>query len=184
MDRAQWLQVEELGIAFAARLVPGVNDHFSAIDSVILQNIDVCRVQRLMDRIDERQVPKAAHRIFTCVLARATEPCLVSEIAEDLGLTVRTLQRHCAAFYIPPPKRLVSLARIFTVERLVEWSRQSTSIVATALGFSDRANYSRLLRRTLSEPSSVIREQGGADHVAEVIVRAIAHYSAPNFSGQ
>ena len=114
-------------------------------------------------------------------------PCTVPDVAGDLGFVERTLQRLCAALGIPSPGTLISLARIFTVERLAEWSRQPSGAVALALGFSDRSNYRRLVHRKLGDPPSVIHRRGGADYVEEVIVRALAgstrHTSGPGIAG-
>ena len=166
-------QADELGLSFTVRLRHGEDDNFGTIDAAILKSIDAQRAQRLMERI-ERSAHADTHTVFNQALKRAMNPCTVPEVAADLGLAERTLQRLCTALGIPSPKRLVSLGRIFTVERLAEWSRQPSGAVALALGFSDRSNYRRLVRRNLGDPPSVIHRQGGVEYVEEVIVRALA----------
>ena len=172
LDPTDQRRLDEMDIPFAARLRPGVDDRFGAIDSAILQSIDVGRVQRLLERIEQNAHPDA-YAIFSHTLARAIGPFTVPKVAADLGITERTLQRRCSALRIPSPKTLISRARVFTVERLAEWSRQPVGAVALALGFSDRSNYRQLVRRTLGAPPSVIRQRGGGDYAADAIVAAL-----------
>lgn len=165
---------EDSDIPFEAVLWPGTNDRLEAIESAVLRAIDAGRVHRLVDDIG-RRASREARRIIARVLAKAVGPCTVPELAADLGLSRRSLQRRCAVFRGLPPKKLISLGRIFTVERLAAWSSQPSGGVAFALGFSDCANYRRLVRGMLGAPPSVIRKRGGADYVARVIVRAAGH---------
>lgn len=161
------------GISFAARLRANVDDHLDAIDATILRCIDVQRVRGLLERVQHRADP-FSHEVLRHALNLAIGYSSVPELAVRLRLTERTLQRRCTALAIPPPKALLSLARIFAVERLAEWSRQPSGAVAVALGFSHRANYRRLVRRHLGQIPSVIRKRGGTRHVEDIIVRTLA----------
>ena len=162
------------GVSFAARLHPDVDDQLDAIDATILRCIDVQRVRGLLERVRQSTDP-FFHEVFRHALHLAVRSSTVAETAACLGLTERTLQRRCAAFAIPPPKTLLSLARVFAVERLAEWSRQPSGGVALALGFSHRANYRRLTRRYLGHIPSAIRERGGTRYVEDFIVRTLTN---------
>lgn len=156
-------------LPFAARLRPGVDDSLDAIDATILRCMDVGRADRMVDRVKRRCDPFAL-RVFVHALSRGIGPSRVRELAADLGLIERTLQRQCAAIGIPGPKRLLSLARVFTVERLAEWCHRPSGSIALSLGFTDYSNYRRLRRRLLGNT----RGHVGTGHVEDVIIRELA----------
>lgn len=166
-------RVQDGGYSVAAVLRPGAGRGLAAIESAVLRAAGARRVRRLLDDIG-RRAHRQTEQIFAGVLALAVAPCSVPELAARLGLSQRTLWRRCAALRIPSPGRLLSLGRIFTVERLAEWSGQPSGAVALAIGFSDYANYRRLVRRNLGAPPSEIRRQGGVGQVAMAILRATA----------
>ncbi len=172
VDARRRQRLEQAGIDFAARVRPGGSENLPVIDTAILRSIDAQRPARLLKRIDA-----SAHKDTTTLFARALDhaikPCSVVGLAASLHLTVRTLQRRSTSLAIPSPKSLISLARVFTVERLSEWSRQPAGAVAGALGFSDRSNYRRLVRRVFGAPPGRIRQRGGAKYIQDVIVREL-----------
>ena len=174
LDARQEQQLDQTAIPFTARLRPDEDQLFSSIDSVILKSIDARRAGRLLDRI-QRTAHKETQALFACALEIATEPCSVVDLAARLHLTARTLQRRCNALGIPSPKQLLSLARVFTVERLSEWSRQQSGAVALALGFSDRSNYRRLVRRVLGAAPGPVRQRGGVKYIEGVIISQLAN---------
>ena len=160
------------GADVGTHLFPGVNDDFEAINAAILRSIDLRRVRRLRDRA-KRVADPAAFEMFDHALHLATGPCAVPDLAARVGRTRRTLELRCAGLGIPSPKGLISLARIFTVQRLAEWSHVPLGAVARALGFSARSNYRRLVRGVLGCPPSQIQRMGGSDYVARVFLRRL-----------
>ncbi len=159
-------------LPFAARVCRGAEHEITAVDTAILRSIDAKRVHRLLERARPGAHP-FAHRLLRHALNRSIGPSTVPETADSFAMAERTLYRRCATLGIPGPRAILSLARVFTVERLADWSGQPGGAVALALGFSHRANYRRLARRRVGVPPSVIRERGGADHVEGVIVRRL-----------
>lgn len=159
------------GVSFTARLRPGIDDDFAAIDAAVLRSVDQDRPRRLLERLRRHADPRV-RTIFANALSLSFEPLTVASLADHLGSSTRALQRRCAALGMPSPKAFTSLARIFTVERLAEWSGQPSGPVARALGFSDRANYRRLARQTMGIPPSVFRQRGGN------CVRRAGHHAA------
>ena len=151
-----------------AHLLPGVNDDFDSIDAAILTSIDAQRVNRLRDRLRLTAHPEG-FEIFDHALDLAIGSCAVPELAARLGQTRRSVERRCAMLGIASPKTLLSLARIYTVQRLAEWSSQPFGAIARALGFSAPSNYRRLVRAILGSPPSVVQRSGGSDTIAEVI---------------
>lgn len=143
-----------------------------ALELAILQNIDLPRVHRLLARVKE-QTPARASRIVRLFFQRAIEPCRVGKLAAELGCVERTLQRQCLHLGIPSPGKMRSLARVFTVTRLLHWSRKPLRSVALALGFSDDANCHRLLRQTLGGSPSRDMPLGEMNRVEKAILTAL-----------
>lgn len=89
------------------------------------------------------------------VVARiAAEPAIrrVEHLADDLGMTVRSLQRFCAEWIGVSPKDLVRWARLHeaagrAAEGPVDWSA-----LAVALGYADQAHLVRDFTRVVGEP--------------------------------
>lgn len=141
-----------------------------ALELAVLQNIDAQRVHQLLARAEVR-TPAGASPILRHVFRRAVEPYRIGDLAADLGVTERTLQRWCRQLRIPPPKKLSALARVFTVARLLHWSKRSLSAVALALGFSNDANCHRLLVRVLGSTLSRDMTRNDMDRVEDVVLR-------------
>ncbi|MYA40780.1 MAG: hypothetical protein F4Z31_03355 [Gemmatimonadetes bacterium] len=171
-DWATERKLDQGSIAVEAHMVPGVSDDFDAIDTAILGSIDAQHVYRLRERVGRTADPRAVE-LLECALEFAFGPCTVADFAVRVGLNERALQRLCAALGIPSPRRLLSLARIYTVQRLSDWSRQPFGTVACALGFSASSNYRRLVRGLLQHPPAAIQQLGGGDYMAKVIVERV-----------
>ena len=164
-------------LTFAAKVPRSGADKTTALDAAILQSIDVRRVNHLLERVGPNTHP-LARQLLRHALHRSLGTSTVLETADRFAMPTRSLYRRCAKLGIPGPGVILSMARIFTVEHLADWSGQPTGVVALALGFSHRANYRRLVRRRVGVPPSVIRERGGADYVEEVIVRQLVYRAA------
>lgn len=173
IDARRERHLSRSGITLAACLRPGVDDDPSAIDAAILSSIDAQRVRRLRLRIERTAHPDTAE-IVACALDLSTGNCTVSDIAHRIRRTARTLQRRCSLLGTPSPKRLLSLTRIFTVQRLGEWSGEPYGAVAVALGFSDRSNYRRLVRGIFGRTPTEVARCGGHRYVAETILASVA----------
>lgn len=167
---------------FEAVLRPEVDDDFDAIEAVVLRTAGAPPATRLLADV-ARRTSNEVERIFAAVVAASIRPFSVSQLAARLLLSRRTLFRRCAALDIPTPKRLCSLGRIFTVERLADWSGQPSGAVALALGFSDYANYRRLVRRVLGSPPSIVRQRGGLEFVTTAILRELSGSRRQNQNG-
>lgn len=163
---------DDLPFAVAAPL-PSNGDWLRGMRSAVLRAIDPERPLRLQARIRERAAPEAG-RIMGRVLDRSFEATAVPVLAKDLGMPHWALIRRCAALAIPTPKKLIILGRVYTVERIAEWSRRPSGVAAAALGFLDAAVYRRMVRRALQAPPSGLRQMGGASHVGRVIVTKLA----------
>ena len=78
---------------------------------------------------------------------------LVSEIARELGLSSRQLQRRFLAAVGVPPKRFVRVLRFARVWQLATMSSPETwAEIAAANGYSDQAHMVREFRAFGAEP--------------------------------
>lgn len=148
-------------------------DSVRAVERAVLMGIDPQRPDRLRARMRERVAAEAC-RIMDRVLARSFAPCRVPELAADLGLSHLALIRRCAALDIPTPKKLLDLGRVYTVERLAEWSERPSGVAAKAVGFLESSHYRRTVRRGLGAPPTVVRRRGGVAHVDRAIIRRLS----------
>ena len=178
LTTARRQRLADTGISFATVLLPGLNDDFETMDSVILRSIDAQRTQQLVERVGQVRCADACS-VLRHALDLAIGPSVVADLATSLGFSQRTLYRRCTQLGIRSPRTILALARVFTIEHLAEWSRQSGAAVAIALGLSDRHNYRRLVRQTLGVPPSILRHRSGADHLEESIVRALTATPTP-----
>lgn len=163
--------------------LPRNGDWLPGMRSAVLRAIDPERPRRLRARIRERAAPEAG-RIMSRVLDRSFEATTVPVLAKDLGMPHWALIRRCAALAIPTPKKLTILGRIYTVERIAEWSERPSGVVAAALGFLDSAVYRRMVRRALQAPPSELRQMGGAGHIGRVIVAKLTSPATDGLSGE
>lgn len=153
-------------------------DPLGVVGRTVLEAIDPERPRHLLARLRNHSAAEAC-RIMDHVLAQSFGPCRVPELAASLQLSHWALLRRCAALGIPTPRKLTDLGRIYTVERLAEWSERPSSVAAAAVGFLDPSNYRRAVRRALGAPPTVVRRMGGAAHVARVIVRTLTSPPTP-----
>lgn len=163
----------DTGHPYSAFLRAGVDDDLDTLDATILRCIDVGRVHRLLERL-RRYAHPFTHRVFLHAVNLGIGPVPIPVLADSLGLEERALQRHSALQKIPRPNAIVTLARIFTVERLAAWSGQPSGSVALTLGFSAKSNYRRVRRRHLGVHSTAIQQPGGARFLEETIVQKLA----------
>lgn len=160
-------------IGFVSVLHSGVDDDPDSVRVALLRAADRNETELLLDRM-RHLVNGAVHSLLEGVLTGSLTRCSVAGLAEAMGLTSRTLSRTCRTHGLPTPKRLLSLATIYHVERLARWSGQRRGPIALALGFSDTANYARLVKRTLGATSTEVARRGGSEHVARVMLREMA----------
>lgn len=166
------LAEEDRPFALPAPL-PSTGDRLRDMRSAILRAIDPERPRRLLAQIHEQAAPEAG-RIMSRVLDRSFEATAVPALARDLGMPHWALIRRCAALAVPTPKKLINLGRIYTVERIAEWSGTPSGVAAEALGFLDPAVYRRMVRRALQAPPSALRQMGGAAYVGRMILATLA----------
>ena len=156
-----------------------VDERLTTIGTVALEHADGATVHALLRRL--RAAAPPARGFTEHLLRRTLFACSVEGVAQDLRTNVRTLRWRCAAWGLPPPKTLLSLARIYHVQRLARWSGAPPTVVATALGFSSRSNYRRLVRTVLAAPASEVEGRGGPSYMANLLVAAVESNGVADF---
>ncbi|WP_419939683.1 sigma-70 family RNA polymerase sigma factor [Candidatus Palauibacter sp.] len=145
-----------------------VDDDPPHVRGAVLRASDRHETEFLLSRLRE-ETPRRMHRALGVVVRDTVEPCSVAGLAVRAGLPPRTLRRWCEDSGLPAPHRLLSLARIYHVERLARWSRHGRGAVARALGFPGASPYWRVVRRELGGTPGEIERRGGPDYVADAI---------------
>lgn len=157
---------------FSATLRAGVDDSFARIGAAARGAIGLAEVRALAGRL-KHAAPRSAHELLGRLLDATVGRCSVGQLAALAGVSDRTLRRRCAAWGLPRPRRLVALARLYHVARLAQWSGKPASVVALALGWSDEANYARLVRNELGCRQSSVAGRGGPDYVARALLAVV-----------
>lgn len=164
-------------IGFVAILRRGLDDDREAVRLAALRATDCDETERLLDRM-RGCVPRKMHHLLDAALYESLTRSSVARLAKRMGLTPRTLARNCQTHRLPTPKRLLSLAVIFHVERLARWSGHRRGPTALALGFSEAANYAHLVKRTLGTTPTEVARRGGPDFVALMMLRELRYGAA------
>lgn len=157
---------------FVAHLTPGGNDSLVTIGSTALLAADYDSVRSLLANLG-KAAPVEAQELLESVVRRTVFPCTVGLLATSLRTSVAMVGRRCRAWHLPKPKTLVSLARLFHVQRLAAWSGRPPGAIALALGWSAYSNYARSVRREMGCSSSEVAERGGAAYVATRLLDAV-----------
>jgi AraC-like DNA-binding protein len=100
-------------------------------------------------RVVEGQTPRpasAAELAIRCVHARLEENLLPAELASELSVSLRTLERALTAELGCTPRQLILAMKMREARRLLETGRYRVNEVAHRLGFSSPSNFSRRFR--------------------------------------
>jgi len=81
----------------------------------------------------------------------------ISEYANELGITPRTLHTLCVDLSRRTPKQLLDDRTVLEAQRRLVHSDETISMIAYAVGFSDPSQLARLFRRTTGESPSAFR---------------------------
>ncbi len=94
-----------------------------------------------------KTTPPLAKRIEKIVLASLPAVPALSEIASELGLTPRTLQRRLAESADTTPKSLVNQIRMDVAKQMIETSAASIPDLMIATGFADESAFRKQFAR-------------------------------------
>ncbi len=150
----------------------GLDDTPDKIRRAILQATARGYTMQLIARV-LRKTPQEAHVFLTTLIDVSLEYRTVAALAKELKRRPQALSSQCRRYRWPTPKRLISLAAIFHVERLTRWSGRERGPVALAMGFSDTANYTRLVRNTIKMTPTEVGRNGGQRFMADLMLQCL-----------
>lgn len=83
----------------------------------------------------------------------------INDMANQLGLSISTLERKCSILFHMPPKSYLAEVRLLKAYKLLESGEHSVSKVCELCGFSSSSYFSsKFLNRFKVKPSALVRE--------------------------
>jgi len=112
-------------------------------------------VQRVVE--EETQRPASTGELaIQCVHARLEDNLQPAELASELSISLRTLERGLTAELGCTPRQLILAMNMREARRLLESGRYRVNEVAQRLGFSNPSNFSRSFRSFYHVPPTTI----------------------------
>lgn len=103
-----------------------------------------------------------ADQAIVAVHRRLEDALAPAELADDLCVSLRTLERGLAATLDCTPRQLILAMKMREGRRLLEEGRLTVSEVAYRLGFSSPGHFSRRFSAFYREPPSAVRSRSAA----------------------
>ncbi len=153
-------------------LFKGVSDEPEPLSDEIVRTIDWRETENLISRV-KKGTPAGSHPLLDLILRHAVLRVTAVAIAGCMGISHQAMARQCKKLGLPTPKRLLDLATVYHVERLAGWSEHPSRSIARGIGFRRYSDYRRVTRRAVGKTPSQVREAGGPDYMADVILRRI-----------
>jgi len=142
-------------------------DVWTAWDRVL----DDATAGEIDDRFAQQLHPVALH-LFRAAIGVALRRPNVTTVAMVLGCSPRQLQRVFASACLPPPQRLVMLARWLVVASLMTKRPTPSRVIARALGFSSTQALCRAVRREIGISVQQLRDYNSRDRLAVELIEA------------
>jgi transcriptional regulator GlxA family with amidase domain len=118
-------------------------------------------VRRLVDGEDGSALGLADQAIVA-VHRRLEEAVQPADIADELCVSLRTLERGLATVLDCTPRQLILAMKMREARRLLETEDLTVSEVAYRLGFSSPGHFSRRFSAFYREPPSAVRSRAAA----------------------
>lgn len=107
-------------------------------------------ISRILARPDEKHLGyKRLLEFSRLVHSNVGQPLLISDIAEQVNLSMDTLQRLTREVFQLSPKQILMKARIEKACELLESTSNSITDIASECGYSDHSAFSRQFRAAL-----------------------------------
>lgn len=159
-----------LGKAGATEVVPGSD---VANQRVIDELIGDAMADQLAGRLDRRlrsRVRREGRALVRAGTARIADGVQVPDLAEELGMSVSTLERRCEQWGLTTPGRLLLWLRIlYGLQWLLEPGR-SVESVAGQLGYSSGAAFRRAIKATVGGRPTPLRNEAAFNAAVEHFV--------------
>jgi AraC-like DNA-binding protein len=147
-----------------AAITLGVDDGPLRVRSVLAAASNADRLDGLPTEMHQILGATAA-KFFRTALSGTTKPYEPDDLALDLGLERRTLERTLQACGLPAPARLIAYCRLLHAARLMENSDRKITGIARILGFIDD---SKLRKQFSMRVGACATEISRSDAVATV----------------
>lgn len=105
-----------------------------------------------------KQVSLEFARVLTYMQTCCVDPITVAEVASEMGISSRTLQRICLSYTGLSPKQLLTDFRLEIAKQQLGESSDSITEVAYRSGFTDSNHFSRLFRTKVGLSPSEYRQ--------------------------
>ena len=109
---------------------------------------------------DTGQLPEAYLRLRRRIEQRLHERPSVTQLAQDLGYSARTLDRACRQATGRTAKQVLDERVGLEIRRLLTHTDRPVSQIAVDLGFDDPSNFSKFVRRQLGALPTQVRDRG------------------------
>lgn len=110
-----------------------------------------------------RAVAPIHHPLIGQLLAHVSDrlhvPLLPADIADQLGVTPRHLNRLCLAAFTMPLAAYIREQRLTRARHLLEESETPIQEIARMVGYPDLQHFSKLVRQKFGEPPRILRER-------------------------
>ncbi|MBM3525825.1 MAG: helix-turn-helix domain-containing protein, partial [Alphaproteobacteria bacterium] len=98
-------------------------------------------------------------RALSMMESRLAEPDPIAAIADELGVSLRALERRFKSELGEPPSRYYRRLRVEHAARLVQQTEMTLTDIGVACGFASRAHFSRSYRAVVGRTPSADRER-------------------------
>lgn len=120
-------------------------------------------------------LPDQAMELIRRCLPHVRQPISVQHLASELGMSRRTLGRHCISAQLPQPEELIASCRLMLVWHRVRMAGESLEDVALEYGFAGASDVRTRIKRHTGLTLDQIRSRGG---LALVFVESYGTISA------
>lgn len=118
-------------------------------------------VRRLVEG-EDRTAYGLADQAIVAVHRRLEDPIAPADLADELCVSLRTLERGLATTLECTPRQLILAMKMREARRLLECEDLTVSEVAYRLGFSSPGHFSRRFSAFYREPPSAVRSRAAA----------------------
>jgi AraC-like DNA-binding protein len=148
----------------------GVDDTAAAFRQALARASQSSAAREVLEALRSIVAPDALWIVEACV--QYAWPNLNSrELAQALGLNIKTLLKHCRSGGLPSPGALLNWVRLMIVAYLIEAEGRALDHVAGAFGFESASPLRNLMKRYTGRRALEVRQGGGLRVVVEAFLR-------------
>jgi len=135
-----------------------IEHHHGAMLRIEVASLFMATGSRAKPGPDMPQVPGTAADIFSLMRRNIEEPLSIGEVAAELGLGQKALERNCTQAYGLAPRQLYRAIRLRAIRRLLENSTLPIEEIATRGGYRNASAMTRAFRTEFGLSPSELRK--------------------------